>query len=148
MQHPKHINSNTKHQHQHRQQTRQNNKADNPNETKHQHTTLRNRKTNRTGGKMNDLDKHLKKILFQDCKNKVQNFNEICNYITQYSQANIFIIPEKYKETIENELKNLQHHTPILYEFRESEDIEDTITLTLFNIGVMQRENLLKETKK
>ena len=97
---------------------------------------------------MNDLDKHLKKILFQDCKNKVQNFNEICNYITQYSQANIFIIPEKYKETIENELKNLQHHTPILYEFRESEDIEDTITLTLFNIGVMQRENLLKETKK
>ena len=47
MQHPKQPNRNTKHQHQHRQQTRQNNKADNPNETKHQHIRRRSKNTNR-----------------------------------------------------------------------------------------------------
>ena len=98
---------------------------------------------------MNDIEKRLKRMLFQDCKNKVTEFNEICNYVTQYSQANVFIIPIKYQETIKNELDNLisNAHTPILYEFNES-DVENTVTLTLFNLGVMQREHLLNEIEK
>lgn len=99
---------------------------------------------------MKELDEKLKRMLFQDCKNKVQDFNEICNYISQYSQANIFIIPRKYYKTIQNELDDLinKNHLPILYEFRDADDDENSVILTLYNFGVMQREQLIKELGK
>ena len=92
---------------------------------------------------MNDLDKQLKRMVLNDCNNKIIEFNEICNYISQYSNANVFLIPSKYEETITNELKDMieTHHAPITYEIREAEN--DMITLTLFNFGVMQREQFI-----
>ena len=97
---------------------------------------------------MKDIDKFIKRMMLTDCNNKIREFNEICNWITEYSNANIFLIPSKYKETIENELKDLinKNHA-LIYNFQETED-KDMLTLTLFNFGVIHRENVLKEMEK
>ena len=98
---------------------------------------------------MKDINKFIKRMMLTDCNNKIREFNEICNWITQYSNANMFLIPVKYKETIENELKDLisKNHMPLIYDFNETED-KDMVTLTLFNFGVIHRENVLKEMEK
>ena len=96
-----------------------------------------------------EMKKKYMKMVLHDCNNKITEFNEICNYISQYSQANMFLIPAKYQETIINELNTLneKHHIPLVYETSETGD-PDTIYLTIFNFGVIHRENVLKELKK
>ena len=98
---------------------------------------------------MKDLNKRLQEMMLNDCNNKIDNFNEISNYLTQYSTATVYLIPKKYLKTVTNELDNLinTYHTPVVYEVNPADD-DDYITLTLFNFGVMQRENLLKELKE
>lgn len=97
---------------------------------------------------MKNLDKRLQEMMLNDCNNKIRTFNEISEYLTQYSTATSYIIPKKYQETVTHELDNLinTHRTPIVYEINPADD--EHIGLTLFNFGVMQRENLLKELKK
>ena len=97
---------------------------------------------------MKDMEDKMLKIMLKDCNRKVNEFNEICNYLSQYSLANCFIIPKKYEKTIIAELEDLIKKTPVplLYETQEAGN--DNITLTIFNYGVMQRENILKDMGK
>jgi len=99
---------------------------------------------------MKNLDKRFKEMLLNDCNNKISSINEINTYLTQYAIATVHVIPKKYEKTVTNELDNLinTHRTPIVYEIQPSDDNDENILLTLFNFGVMQRENLLKELKK
>lgn len=83
-------------------------------------------------------------MILKDCNRKIDEFNEVCNYISQFSQANLFLIPAKYIERITNELDELPY---IIYETEDSNDPEIK-TLSLINFGVIQRENVLKELKK
>ena len=94
---------------------------------------------------MKDLAEKMKIMLLKECNRKVTEFNEICNYLSQYSQANTFLIPKKYQETITNELNQLE--IPLVFDIKET-DNPDLIILTLFNYGAVQRENILKELKK
>lgn len=98
---------------------------------------------------MKDIEKRLKEMLLKGCNNQIHDFNEICNWLSQYSQANVFLIPIKYQETITNELNTLieQNHIPIIYEFQDAPD-PNIVMLTLFNFGVMQRESIINEMKK
>ena len=93
---------------------------------------------------MNPMKKMFGEMMLKDCNNKIDEFNEVCNYISQYSQANVFLIPAKYIERITNELDELPY---IIYETGDSNDPEMK-TLSLINFGVIQRENVLKELKK
>ena len=93
---------------------------------------------------MKDLPKLFTEMILKDANNKITQINEISNYLTQYSQANTFLIPKKYKETITNELTNLT--TPIVYDIKVAD--ENMIIITLLNFGAVQRENLLQEMKK
>ena len=93
---------------------------------------------------MNPMKKMFSEMILKDCNKKIDEFNEVCNYISQFSQANVFLIPAKYIETITNELDPLPH---IIYELGESNDPEMK-TLNLINFGVIQRENILEELKK
>ena len=97
---------------------------------------------------MKELDERIKEMMLNDCNNKIRTVNEINEYLTQYAIATSYIIPKKYQETITNELDNLIDtcHTPIVYKINPADD--EHIGLTLFNFGVMQRENILKELKK
>ena len=49
---------------------------------------------------MNPMKKMFGEMMLKDCNNKIDEFNEVCNYISQYSQANVFLIPAKYIEKI------------------------------------------------
>lgn len=92
--------------------------------------------------------KHMKKkfseMMLKVCNRKIDEFNEVCNYLSQFSQANVFLIPAKYIERITNELNALPY---IIYEIGVSTDPEIK-TLRLINFGVIQRENILEEMKK
>lgn len=83
-------------------------------------------------------------MILKDCNKKINEFNEVCNYISQFSQANVFLIPAKYIERITNELDPLPY---IIYEIGDSNDPKMK-TLNLINFGVIQRENILEELKK
>ncbi len=99
---------------------------------------------------MKELDERIKEMMMlKDCNNKINNFNEISNYLTHYSTATVYIIPKKYKKTIINELDQFinTYGIPTTYEINLADD-DENITLTLFNFGVMQREHILKELKK
>ena len=97
---------------------------------------------------MKDLKNHFHEMILRDCNNKIKKLNEIQEYLTQYSMAITFLIPEKYKETIINELDTLieTHNTPIIYKIEPT--TEGNFILNLFNYGVMQRERLLDEMEK
>lgn len=90
------------------------------------------------------MKKIFSEMILKDCNNKIEKFNEVCNYISQFSQANVFLIPKKYRKQITNELDELPY---IIYETGNSNDPEMK-TITLINFGVIQRENILKEMKK
>ena len=93
---------------------------------------------------MNPMKKMFSEMILKDCNRKIDEFNEVCYYISQFSQANVFLIPAKYIERITNELDELPY---IIYETGDSNDPEMK-TLSLINFGVIQRENVLKELKK
>lgn len=93
---------------------------------------------------MNPMKKMFTEMMLRDCNNKIDKFNEVCNYIQQYSQATVFLIPKKYLKTITNELNELPY---VIYEIGDSNDPE-TKTLNLINFGAIQRENILTELKK
>ena len=46
---------------------------------------------------MKDLNKKLQEMLLNDCNNKIRTFNEISEYLTQYSTATSYVIPKKYQ---------------------------------------------------
>lgn len=130
--------------HKSRTKTRQNHKNSNPTTNEPKNNPRRPRQNQNGDEHMNPMKKMFGEMILKDCNNKITEFNNVCNYIQQYSQATVFLIPTKYIETITNELDPLPH---IIYELRDSNDPE-VKTLTLFNFGVMQRENILEELKK
>lgn len=93
---------------------------------------------------MNPMKKLFNEMMLKDCNRKIDEFNEVCNYISQFSQANVFLIPAKYIETITNELNEMPN---VIYETGNSNDPEMK-TLNLINFGVIQRENIITEMKK
>ena len=96
-----------------------------------------------------DIDKKIQEMILQDCNNKINTFNEISNYLTQYSTTTVYIIPKKYEKTVTNELDNIINtsHPPIIYEVKPADNDTD-IMLMLYNFGVIQRENIISELKR
>lgn len=90
----------------------------------------------------------MKEVLLRGCNNQIDEFNTVCNHLSQYSVCTILLVPKKYEERIVNELEllNTDFNTPIAYDINEAED--DNIGVTLFNMGVIQKEAILKSLNR
>ena len=93
------------------------------------------------------LDKIFQEMVLRDCNKKINELNEIGEYLSQYSRANMYIISNEYKETITNQLSEFQDQHPLLF-FKVEDNHDGTFSLLLFNHGVLQREQVIAEMKK
>jgi hypothetical protein len=93
---------------------------------------------------MNKLQENITRMMLYDCNHKISEFQEICNYLTQYSQVTSFLIPVKYKTTIENYLNDLEES--LVFEFHNTDD-PNLLNLILFNYGVVQKEGIIAQMK-
>ena len=96
---------------------------------------------------MFDFKKKMNEMMLHEYNRKIDDFNEISEYLTQYSHAVSYVIPLKYKQTIINYLDSMKEEQSLLYEIEENKEL-GLITFLIYNFGVMYRENLLKEMKR
>lgn len=89
----------------------------------------------------------IKRALLRGCNNTIDEFLESIKNLQQYSPCIVLIVPKKYEERIINELELLNNdfNTPIPYQIGEGQD--DFITVSLMNMGVMQKEAILNSFK-
>ena len=95
---------------------------------------------------MMDIKKEMIKVMLEGCNRKINEFNEISEYLSQYSQAVSYIIPLKYQETVTNCLEEMKKEQSIIYQIEENPQY-NVMNLLIFNFGVMERENLLTDLK-